>query len=106
MSSNADGMPHVLPLSKYFAVFGALCVLTIVTVTAAKADIGAWETPVAIGIACIKSVLVLLYFMHMRYSEHLIWIFAATAIVFFLILIGITMADFDTRPLVQPWNQG
>ncbi|MHC4959921.1 MAG: cytochrome C oxidase subunit IV family protein [Planctomycetota bacterium] len=101
---SGDTGSHILPLKTYLAVFGALCVLTVVTVMVAKQDFGAMNTVVAVGIATIKAVLVVLYFMHLRYAFPLIWILAIAGLVFFIILVALTMADVDTRPFVPGWG--
>src|SRR5688572_33401084 len=71
------GEPHVLPLSVYWGVFLALVVGTIVTVWTATIDLGALNLVVALAIATIKASLVILFFMHVKYSSKLVWVFAA-----------------------------
>ena len=63
---------HVVPLRVYFSVFGALMVLTAITVAVAFFDLGVLNNVVALGIAGLKATLVILYFMHVRYSGRLI----------------------------------
>ncbi|HEY0171080.1 MAG TPA: cytochrome C oxidase subunit IV family protein, partial [Pyrinomonadaceae bacterium] len=69
---------HIVPRSIYFTVFGALMVLTAVTVAAANFDFGAMNDVVAMTIAVTKMMLVLLFFMHVRYSSRLIWVIVAS----------------------------
>jgi cytochrome c oxidase subunit 4 len=62
---------------------------------------------VAITIAITKALLVMLYFMHVRYSGRLIWIFAGAGVFWFLILIVLTLADYLSRgwlPLPTTWS--
>ena len=73
---------HVVSLKAYYLVFGALLLLTITTVAAASwdlgalLDLGAWvNTAVAVSIAVCKATLVVLYFMHVRYSSQLTKVF-------------------------------
>jgi cytochrome c oxidase subunit 4 len=101
---SSDTGTHILPLKTYFVVFGALCVLTVVTVLAAKQDFGTMNTVVAVGIATVKALLVVLYFMHLRYAFPLIWILAIAGLIFFIVLVALTMADVDTRPYVPGWG--
>jgi len=89
--------PHVVPLRTYFAVFAALMGGTALTVFIAFQNLGPLNTVVALTIAGIKGLLVVLWFMHVRYSSRLTWIFAAAGFLWFLLMIGLTMADFDTR---------
>jgi cytochrome c oxidase subunit IV len=81
----------------YAGVFLALLALTGVTLWAAYLDIGAWHTPVALLIASVKGLLVLLYFMHVRWASRLTWVVAAAGFVFLLILLAFTLADYLSR---------
>ena len=98
--------PHVVPLKVYYGVFAALLVLTLVTVEAARFDLGHPEwggirVPLnviaALAIAVTKATLVVLYFMHVRYATRLVWLVVGAAIFFLLILFGITGADYVSR---------
>ena len=86
-----------VPLRVYFLVFGALLVGTALTVAMAYVDLGPFNTVVALTIACIKALLVLLYFMHLRYTSKLNWAFAATGFVWLTLIIGLTMSDIVSR---------
>ncbi len=88
---------HVVPVRVYFAVFGALLALTLLTVLAARQDLGSLNVLVALLIAGIKAGLVVLYFMHARYSPRLIGLVVAAGIFFLAILFGITLSDYWTR---------
>jgi cytochrome c oxidase subunit 4 len=71
---------------------------TILTVVASKIDMGPLNPVVALGIATTKAVLVVLFFMHVKYAhEKLTKLVIVTAIFFFLILLALTMADYSTR---------
>ena len=94
---------HVLPLRLYLGVFLALLGLTALTTWVSYFDLGALNTVVAITIAGIKLLLVVLFFMHLRYSERLIWIIAAASLVWLLILFALTLSDYLTRVLVSGW---
>jgi cytochrome c oxidase subunit 4 len=88
---------HVLPLKTYYAIFASLIVLTGLTVWVATIDLGELNVIVALTIACIKALLVILFFMHVRYSSKLTWVFVAAGFFWFLILIAFTMADYQSR---------
>ena len=88
---------HTVPLRVYYAVFAALLVLTGVTVTIARVDLGALNTIVALGIAATKAALVILFFMHVRWQSRLIWLVVAAGIFWLALLIVLTMADVATR---------
>ncbi|MFN0007847.1 MAG: cytochrome C oxidase subunit IV family protein [Planctomycetota bacterium] len=88
---------HIVPLKTYYAIFAALLVGTAVTVGVAFLDLGPMNTVVAITIAVIKALLVILYFMHVKYSSRLTWVFAGAGFAWLVLMIGLTIADFDTR---------
>ena len=89
--------PHVLPVRVYLGIFAALCVLTAVTVAAAQFDFGSLNNLVALGIATTKATLVVLYFMHARYSGKLTAVVIATSIGFLFILFFLTLTDYLSR---------
>ena len=70
----------------YFAVYGALLVLTVITVLVSYVDLGLLNVFVALGIASVKASLVALFFMHLKWENRLVWGFALVPI-FFLVLI-------------------
>jgi len=84
-------------LGAYFGVFATLMVLTGVTVWAAYQHLGIWNTPVALGIATTKAVLVALIFMHLRSSPRLTALVVGSSVLFLAILIFITASDYFTR---------
>jgi len=92
---------HVAPKSMYYAVFAALLVGTALTVGAAFIDMGALNNVVMLGIAITKALLVILFFMHVRWATRLTWVVAASGFVWLLILFGITMTDYLTRGWVE-----
>ena len=92
---------HVAPRSLYFAVFAALVVGTILTVIVAKFDLGPLNNIVMLTIACAKALLVVLFFMHVRWGTRLTWVVAGAGFFWLLILFSITMADYASRGWVQ-----
>jgi len=96
-SGAAHGADHVVPLKIYFAIFAALMVLTAATVAVAYVDLGAMNTFVALAVAVTKATLVILFFMHVKYSTKLTWLVVASGFVFLAIMIGFTLADVVSR---------
>ena len=88
---------HIVPLRIYISIFGALIILTGVTTYAAFVDLGRWNTIAALAIAVTKMMLVLLYFMHLRYSHGLTRVLVLASFMFLALLIGITLTDALTR---------
>ena len=91
---------HAIPLRVYYLVFSTLILLTLITIEVAFWDIGILTFWVALGIASFKATLVVLYFMHVRYSHPLVWLFAAAGFVFLAILVVLTLND----PLTRGWQ--
>ncbi|HEX9654863.1 MAG TPA: cytochrome C oxidase subunit IV family protein [bacterium] len=92
---------HVIPQKIYLLVFVTLLLLTLVTVDVAFYDAGWLSLYIALAIATTKATLVILYFMHLRYSSRLAWAFVATGILFLAILLAFTMSDIFTRDLMN-----
>ena len=88
---------HVSPKSTYYTIFGALMVLTGITVAAAFVNLGSFNFPVAIAIAITKATLVILFFMHVKYSSRLTKMVVAMSFFFLAILFTLTLTDYLSR---------
>jgi len=88
---------HIVPISLYFGIWATLMVCTGLTVYAASVDLGIFNIVVALLIATIKGTLVVLFFMHLRYSTKLTMVTVIAAIFFLLILFSLSMTDYLTR---------
>jgi cytochrome c oxidase subunit 4 len=86
-----------LPVSTCIAVYVALLCLTAITVGAAFLDMSFLNTPVALGIASAKAMLVMYFFMELRHSDRLNWVVMGSSFVFLLIMITLTMSDMISR---------
>jgi cytochrome c oxidase subunit 4 len=91
-------MEHSSPgLRVYFIVYIALIVLLALTIAIAEMHLGGWGIVIALSIASLKALLVLLYFMHLRYSSRLVWVFAISGIVWLMILFFYVLTDYTSR---------
>jgi cytochrome c oxidase subunit 4 len=88
---------HVAPKSLYYLIFAALMVGTGLTVLVAFYDLGFMNNVMMLTIACAKALLVILFFMHVRWSSRLTWVVAASGFVWLLIMFSITMSDYLSR---------
>ncbi len=88
---------HVATKSMYYMVFLGLIVGTFLTVAVARMDLGPLNNVMMLAIACTKALLVILYFMHVRWSTRLTWVVAGAGFFWLLILFTITMSDYLTR---------
>jgi cytochrome c oxidase subunit IV len=89
----------------YVLVWLALMILLFLTWGASEINLGVFSPVIAIVIAVIKMLLVVLIFMHVRYSNPLTWVFAGAGFVWLLIMITLTMGDYLTRGTVRPQNK-
>jgi cytochrome c oxidase subunit 4 len=88
---------HIIPVSTYVAIWATLMVFTAITVFASEIDLGSFNIVVALLIATIKGTLVVLFFMHLKYSPKLTVVTVIAAIFFLFILLGLSMTDYLTR---------
>jgi cytochrome c oxidase subunit 4 len=88
---------HILPKRVYYTIFAILMLCTYLTVQIAFFDLGTLNTIAAVGIAIVKATLVILFFMHAKYSPRLTWVVVLGGIFWFGILVALTMSDYLTR---------
>ena len=89
---------HIVPVRVYLMIFLALMVGTALTIWAGLQDFpGPLNVVIALTIAVIKATLVVLYFMHVRYSSRLIWVIFASALFWMGILFALTFSDYLSR---------
>jgi cytochrome c oxidase subunit 4 len=100
-SEHAHEHAHILPIRTYIAVYIALMVLLIATVGAAYINIEPFNFTMTMVIAVAKAVMILLIFMHVRYSDHLVWVFSSAAFLWLAILIALSLNDYFTRGLLN-----
>lgn len=89
---------HIVYPRVYVAIFLALMVGTGLTVWAAFQNFpGPLNAVVALTIAVTKATLVVLYFMHVRYSSRLVWLIVAAGLFWLMIMFALTISDYSTR---------
>jgi cytochrome c oxidase subunit IV len=89
---------HVLPKRVYYTIFAILMFCTYLTVQIAFFDLGRLNAIAALAIAAFKATIVILFFMHVKYSTRLTWAVVLGSIFWFGILVALTMGDYLTRP--------
>jgi cytochrome c oxidase subunit 4 len=90
----------VSPLT-YLIIFITLLVFTGITIGASYLEMGPWNPVVAIGIAVFKATLVVLFFMHIKYSSKLMKLTVGAGLFTFLVLVGMSLSDYISRA----WGQ-
>jgi len=92
-----ESQHHIVSPVIYIIIGGSLLVLTGLTVGAAFLELGIFNPIVALLIACIKAILVVLFFMHVKYSSKLTKLTVFCGLFTFLTLIGMTLSDYISR---------
>lgn len=88
---------HIVTPAVYSMVFATLLVGTAITVAAAYVDLGIFNPVVALAIACTKAVIVILFFMHVKYQSNLIKMTVGAGFFTFLALVTMSLADYMSR---------
>ncbi len=89
---------HIVSPTIYLIIGATLLVFTGLTVAASLVDLpGDLNAVVALAIACIKMTLVVLFFMHVKYSSKLTKLTVAAGFITFCVLIMMTMTDYISR---------
>lgn len=97
MSEHGHDEQHLMPYSLYIKVWLALLVLTGITVGVSYLEMYKWTVFTAMLIATAKVSLVVLYFMHVRFENRLVWIMIFAVLVTYAIFVGLTFADYFYR---------
>jgi len=90
-------MSHILPTRTYYTIYVILLACTYLTWQVAFFDLGAMNTVAALGIAVFKAVIVVLFFMHVKYSTRLTWVVVMGSVFWLGILLVLTFNDYLTR---------
>jgi cytochrome c oxidase subunit 4 len=101
LSEPSEHPHHIVSPKVYVVILFSLLFATAATVWASYLELGVWNPVIALAIATAKATLVVLYFMHVRYSTKLTWLTILSAVFMFMVLIGMTLADYFTRA----WGQ-
>ena len=87
----------ILPTPFYLKIFGALLALLALTWGLGYVDLGEWNLPIALAISIAKAVLIMLFFMHVKYSSRLVQLVACAGFFWLLILLVMAMSDYRSR---------
>ena len=95
--SDQPEQTQVVPVRTYVRVFIALMIMLTLTAGAEFIPLGVGNTIVAYTIAVAKAMLVVLFFMHIKYEGGRTRLFAGTVLVWLLILFTLTLSDYLSR---------
>ena len=101
------GLAHVASIKILAGVFGALLVLTVVTVLVAKVDFGGRTINLAVAmfIAAIKASLVILFFMHLKYDKLFHSVVVIVALMAAALFVGFTLVDRSQYAHEVEWDE-
>ncbi|MGE5359030.1 MAG: cytochrome C oxidase subunit IV family protein [Bacteroidales bacterium] len=88
---------HIVQPRVYYTVYAVLLVFTALTTGVAFVDLGFFSPVVALTIAVVKASVVVLFFMHLKYSTRLTWVVAGAGIFWLGILFALSLSDYLTR---------
>ncbi len=88
---------HIVSPKIYVLIATALLLCTALTVAASYLELGPWNAVVALAIAVFKASLVVLFFMHIKYSSKLLKLTVGAGLFTFLTLVGMSMSDYISR---------
>ena len=89
---------HIIPSKIYYLIWIGLMSLTVITAAVAFVDLGQFNTIVALSIATLKAVLVVLFFMHLKYNSDRMTVVAVVSAIFWLmLLLGLSLMDYGWR---------
>ena len=88
---------HIIPIKVLAIIFGVLVFLTVVTVITARIDLGAFNVPLALAIASTKALLVVAFFMALKYDNTVNTLVFSVGAVFVLVFLAFTLADTALR---------
>jgi cytochrome c oxidase subunit 4 len=97
LSEHSDHEHHIVSPKVYVAIFLSLLFFTGLTVAASYLEMGVFNAVVALAIAVVKATLVVLFFMHVKYSTKLTKLTVGAGLFTFIVLVGMTLCDYITR---------
>ena len=97
MAAEEQGLHHIIPSRIYYIIWATLIVFTGLTVFASEIDLGPWNVVVALAIATIKGTLVVLFFMHLKYSSKMTIVTVIASMFWLFLLLSLSMTDYLTR---------
>ena len=92
-------MSHtIVPTKIHVTIFVSLMVLLGITIGVAYIDLGRFNLAAAMAVSVAKTLLIVTFFMHLRYGRKLTWVFAGAGFFWLAIMLVFAMCDYATRP--------
>ena len=97
---------HIVPVRVYLRVWALLLVLLGATIGLAYVPLGHLNIVTALGIAFAKAILIVLFFMHVKYKARIVWVYVTAGFFWLSIMFALSLGDYLTRnwlPPPAPW---
>lgn len=88
---------HIIPYKVYFFILIALITLTFMSIGITQINLGGYSVLGALIFSTIKSVLVLTWFMHLKFDQPFLRFMVGFVALVFLAVIFITFLDYYFR---------
>ena len=95
--SEHNGKPHIVPYKTFLLVLGALLVFTFISIGVTSYDLGPLTVLIALVLATAKTILVLTYFMHLKWDVKMFAILISAVLLRIAVVIFITFLDYLYR---------
>ncbi|MDB6033681.1 MAG: caa(3)-type oxidase, subunit [Verrucomicrobiales bacterium] len=88
---------HIVSIKTYLLVWAILMVLLFLTLGLAELNLSPFNVAVALAVAALKMLLIILYFMHVKFSSRLTWLFAMAGFLWLGFMLVLTLSDYFAR---------
>jgi cytochrome c oxidase subunit 4 len=88
---------HIVSIKTYLLVWAILMVLLFLTLGLAELNLSPFNVAVALAVATLKMLLIILYFMHVKFSSRLTWLFAMAGFLWLGFMLVLTLSDYFAR---------
>jgi len=96
-------MPHknTMSIPWMIGIFVALMLLLLLTIVAARLPLGSATLLISLAIAAAKAILVVLYFMHVRFASRTTWLFVGAGVLWLSIMFTLTFSEYFGRSQIS-----
>lgn len=88
---------HIVPYHTYVVILLALLTFTALSILVTSYDLGPLAVSAALVFATLKTTLVFMYFMHLKFDQRIYSIMVSVVLLLFIIVIVITFLDYSFR---------
>ena len=97
MRTTQEAREPIVSTGTNLVVAGVALLLTVATTLLGRVDLNPWNLVIALGIAAAKATLIILYFMHIRFTPGVTRLVVLAGLLWLSLIIVGTMDDYVTR---------